>query len=110
MRRGLDRSDLIASLGLLALIMALALGGLALEGNGRKFLRVLLGFVTYAAILLGLFRGRASEARERLPFWPFALAGAAAELVSGWLRPFPSVRVVFATAPVAALLIGGVHG
>jgi len=97
------------SLGLLGLIFALALGGLALEGNWRKFLRVLLAFGTYAAVLLGLLRVRGGGAPEWLPFWPFALAGNAAELVSRWLLPFPGARAVLSTAPAAALLIGGVH-
>ena len=101
-----SRRDLHLSLGVFALIVASALCGLALDANWRKFLRVLLAFSTYSTILLLLFR---RETSGPLPLWPFALAAGAAELASGWLRPNATPLLSPSVAPVAALLIGGVH-
>lgn len=105
------RSDLLLSLCLFSLLVAFALSGLAWEENWRKLLRVLIGFTTYVTILLaalgayGLFR----KSSARFPFWAFALAGAMAEVSSGWLRPAATRSVDLLTALAAAVLIGGVH-
>ena len=105
------RRDLAVSLVVLGFIIVLVLSGLAMDGNWRKFLRVLLAFLAYVTLLLALLRGgyRAAGAGAHLPFWPFAVAAAVAELVSGWLRPGMSAGITFSVAPAAALLIGGVH-
>ena len=101
-----SRRDFRLSLGVFAIIVASALCGLALDANWWKFLRVLLAFSTYSTILLLLLR-RATPGP--LPLWPFALAAGAAELASGWLRPDATALLSLSVAPIAALLIGGVH-
>ena len=102
-----DQQDVLVSLVLLALIIILALGRISLDENWRKVLRVSLAFLAYNAVLLALV-GRVARASVRLPFWIFAAAAGLAELVSGWLRVNwrPSD---LALAPLAALLLGGVH-
>ena len=101
------RRDFRLSLGVIALIVASALCGLAFNANWPKFLRVLLAFSTYSAVLLLLLRRRATP--DALPLWPFALAAGAAELASGWLRPNATALLSLSVAPAAALLVGGVH-
>jgi hypothetical protein len=101
-----SRRDFRLSLGVVALIVASALCGLAFNANWPKFLRVLLAFSTYSTILLLLFRRATPGA---LPLWPFALAAGAAELASGWLRPNATALLSLSVAPAAALLIGGAH-
>ena len=103
------RRDLLLSMGLLALIIVLALGRIALDGNCQKVVRVSLAFVVYATALLVLARARFSGANAPLPFWIFAVAGAAAELSSGWLRPDWRLSDLLAMPFAAALLVGGFH-
>jgi hypothetical protein len=105
------RRDLTLSMGLLALIIILALCRIAWSGNWLKVLRVSLGFLTYGLMLPGLLRSFAPQAlaRGRLPFWIFALAAAAAELCSGWLRPDWRMSDLLTLPVVAAFLIGGFH-
>jgi hypothetical protein len=106
------RRDLLLSMGGLALIIVLALGRIALDGNWQKVLRVSLAFLVYAAALLVLAKARArltAAASAPLPFWIFALAGAAAELSSGWLRPDWRLSDLLGMPFAAALLIGGFH-
>jgi hypothetical protein len=103
-------NDLAMSLCLLAVIITLALGRIALDANWLKCLRVSLAFCTYLGVVLALLRrGRFINAAGQLSFWPFALAAALAELVSGWLRPGASVSMTLEMAITAALLVGGVH-
>jgi hypothetical protein len=103
--------DLVASLCVLCLLIGLALSGLAWDENWRKFLRVFIGVIVYVMVLLsalgayGLIRGR----RAGFPFPAFALAGAMAELTSGWLRPTATTKVDLLMALAAAFLIGGIH-
>jgi hypothetical protein len=105
------RRDLLISLVLLGCVFLFVLGGLAWDENWRKFLRVLIGAALYVSILLALLRARSKsiKARDGLPLWAFAVAAAAAELASGWLRTNVSEGITFWLAPLAALLIGGVH-
>jgi hypothetical protein len=105
------RSDFALTMWLLGLIIALALGRIALDGNWQKMLRVSLAFVTYSGVLLFLFQSAARKSCSiiRPPFRMFALAGALAELVSGWLRPDWRASDLLAMTPAAALLIGGLH-
>jgi hypothetical protein len=105
------RRDLLLSMGLLALIILLALGRIALDGNWQKVVRVSLAFIVYATALLVLARARARffTASASLPFWIFAVAGALAELSSGWLRPDWRVSDLVAMPFAAALLVGGFH-
>jgi hypothetical protein len=105
------RRDMLVSVGLLAVIIILALSRIALDGNWQKVLRVSMAFLIYTAVLLVLARGRArfSAANSRLPFWIFAVAAAAAELSSGWLRPDWRASDVLAMPVAAALLVGGFH-
>jgi high-affinity Fe2+/Pb2+ permease len=104
-------SDMIASLCLLALLVAFALAGLAWDENWRKLLRVLTGFSAYIIVMLsalGAYRLKWKQCGS-IPFWTFALAGAMAEVSSGWLRPTARTRVDLLTAIAAAFLIGGTH-
>ncbi|HEX8474412.1 MAG TPA: hypothetical protein VF666_10295 [Pyrinomonadaceae bacterium] len=110
------RRDLFTSLGVLAFIVVFALSGLAADANYRKFSRVLIAFLTYNTMLLTLYallktrtRSASASTKGHLPFWAFAAAACAAELASGWWRTNASASVVFTVAPVAALLVGGVH-
>ncbi|HEV7843454.1 MAG TPA: hypothetical protein VGO69_07135 [Pyrinomonadaceae bacterium] len=106
-----SRSDMAASLCVLTLLIAFALSGLAWDENWRKLLRVLAGFSAYVIVLLsalGVHRLIAKR-RARLPFRAFALAGAMAEISSGWLRPAARMPIDLLTALAAAFLIGGVH-
>ncbi|HEX8852764.1 MAG TPA: hypothetical protein VF754_04715 [Pyrinomonadaceae bacterium] len=103
--------DLFLSLGLLALVFAAVLAGLAYEENWRKLVRVLIAAAVYLSILsaygwLASLRRRASGG---LAFGAFALAGAAAELASGWLRTGAADRLTLWLAPLAACLVGGAH-
>ena len=105
------RRDLKLSLCLLALLFALVLSGLAWDGNWQKLLRVLIGFSAYLLVLLsapGIY-GFITKRRAGPPFAAFALAGAAAEICSGWLRPTARTAVDLSTALAAAMLIGGAH-
>ncbi|HEX8747978.1 MAG TPA: hypothetical protein VF717_12320 [Pyrinomonadaceae bacterium] len=110
MRRDLRR-DLLASLCLLALLFALVLCGLAWDANWQKLLRVMTGFSAYLVVLLSALglHGFMTKRRSGLPFAAFALAGAAAEISSGWLRPTARTAVDLSTALAAAVLIGGAH-
>jgi hypothetical protein len=105
------RRDLMLSMGLLTLIITLALFRIAWTGNWLKVLRVSLAFLTYGLTLLALLRGFAQPAPERgrLPFWIFALAAAATELCSGWLRPDWRMSDLLTLPLIAAFLIGGFH-
>lgn len=105
------RRDLIVSLSVLTVLIAFALSGLAFDENWRKLLRVLTGFSAYVVVLLSALAIYGSTGRRaaRLPFRAFALAGGAAEISSGWLRPEARMPVDILTAMAAALLIGGAH-
>jgi hypothetical protein len=108
----LARRDLIVSVGLLALVFVAVLCGLAHDENWRKFLRISIASFTYLAVLLSLtwnWRKRAGATRVPLPFWPFAVAAAVAELSSGWLRTRVAPDITFWLAPLAAALVGGIH-
>ena len=100
--------DLGWSIALMAVVVALALIGLATEGNWPKILRVSLSFVTYAGTLLAWRNGWRSP-RATLPFLWFASAGAAAGVVSGLVRTQFHWSVLLAGTAGAALLLGGVH-
>ena len=103
------RRDLLSSALLLALLFAAVLCGLAYEENWRKLLRVGLAAPVYLSALLLLTRRRRRGAAAALPFWPFAVAAAAAELSSGWLRTRVADGMTFWLAPAAAVLVGGLH-
>ena len=89
------RRDLVLSALLLALLFAAVLCGLAYDENWRKLLRVGLAASVYLSALLLLTR----RWRGPLPFWPFAVAAAAAELSSGWLRTRVADGMTFWLAP-----------
>lgn len=105
------RRDLLTSLCVLVALFALVLSGLVWEENWQKFLRVLIGFSAYVLVLLLALGAyvQLMKRRGRLPLWPFLLAGAAAEISSGWLRPTARLPVDVLTALAAATLIGGTH-
>lgn len=106
------RGDFVKSMIALACLFTCVLVGLAYEENWRKLARIFIAFFTYAAILLSLLTWRGGAGKPtgaRLPFWPFAVAAASAELTSGWLRPAPAIGLGLWLAPAAAFLIGGVH-
>jgi hypothetical protein len=106
-----NRRDLFASLLIMSILVAFALTGLMWDENWRKVLRVGVGFSAYIVVLMTAIRVYSLEARGRasLPFWAFALAGAAAEACSGWLRPQARWSVDIPTVIMAAILIGGAH-
>ena len=106
---GLARRDLLLSVGLLALAFLAVLCGLAYEENWRKLLRIGLASSVYLASLLLLTRRWRRAQGATLPFWPFAAAGVAAELSSGWLRTGVAPSMTLWLAPAAALLVGGTH-
>ena len=103
------RRDLRLSALLLALFFAAVLCGLSVEENWRKLLRVGLASSVYLSALLLLTRRWREGKAAPLPFWPFALAAAAAELSSGWLRTRVADGMTFWLAPAAAVLVGGLH-
>ena len=105
------RRDLLASLCILGFVVAAVLCGLAYDANWRKFLRISIAAFSYVAALLTLLRpkSRAAVSRGRLPFWPFAASAGACELASGWLRPGVPAGTTLWVAPLAAILIGGLH-
>lgn len=105
------RGDLIVSIGVIGLIVTLAVSQLALAGNWPKVFRVSLAFLTYSAVLLIFARyvTKFAEEKIRLPFWIFAVAGAAAEIASGWLRPDWILSDTLTLPLAAAVLIGGSH-
>jgi hypothetical protein len=103
------RRDLMSSALLLALLFAAVLCGLAYEENWRKLLRVGVAAPVYLSALLLLTRRWRVGAAAALPFWPFAVAAAAAELSSGWLRTRVAGGTTFWLAPAAAVLVGGLH-
>ena len=106
------RRDFKMSLFVLALLIGFALSGLAWDENWRKLARVLIGFSAYVFVLLaalGVYGSLRKQRGAALPFWAFALSGAAAEISSGWLRPGAKASVDLWTALAAALLIGGAH-
>ena len=103
------RRDLRLSAALLALAFLAVLCGLAYEGNWQKLMRIGLASSVYLSALLLLTRRWRVEACATLPFWPFAVAGAVAELSSGWLRTAGATGITFWLAPAAAALVGGVH-
>ncbi|HEX7318386.1 MAG TPA: hypothetical protein VF297_31055 [Pyrinomonadaceae bacterium] len=103
------RRDLLASALLLALLFAAVLCGLAYEENWRKFVRVGVAASVYLSALLMLTRRWRRGTAATFPFWPFAVAAAAAELTSGWLRTRVADGITFWLAPVAAVLVGGLH-
>lgn len=101
------RRDLGWSIALIAVVVVLALVGLATDGNWPKILRVGLSFLAYAGTLEAW--RRAAAARPTLPFLWFASAGAAAGLVSGLVRPELHLSILLAGTVAATLLLGGVH-
>ena len=106
---GHARRDFMLSALLLALLFAGVLCGLAYEENWRKLVRVGLAASVYLSALLLLTRRWRRGVSAPLPFWPFAVAAAAAELASGWLRTRVADGVTFWLAPAAAVLVGGLH-
>ncbi len=105
-------TDFLVSMMLLGSILIFVLGGLAHDANWRKFTRISIASLTYSTILLTPLTKWSRDKRNAgttLPFWPFAIAALFAELASGWLRPGMRPAITFWVAPVAALLIGGVH-
>ena len=98
-----QRSDLLASLAVVGAVLVVALSGLAYDGNWPKFARVLASAVAYACVVLVALRG------GRRAYWQFALAGTAAGMVSGLLRPELHPRLIVAGALLGAVLLGGLH-
>jgi hypothetical protein len=105
------RRDLLVSMAVFGFIIALAASQLALVGNWQKVLRISLAFITYSAVLLSLARYVSRFAVQGIhpPFWIFAVAGGAAEVASGWLRPDWSLSDTLTLPLAAAVLIGGSH-
>ena len=100
------RRDLVISLSVLALVIAFAIAGLAIDGNWPKILRVGAGFLTYCCVLLGILR---VDRESRPRFTWFAVAGALAGMVSGLVRPEIHITTVLVQAIAGAVLIAGAH-
>src|SRR5207253_10440863 len=89
----------------LSVVVTFALIGLATDHNWPKMWRVSSAFIAYAAALLIQARTSAGTLQWR---W-FAIAGAAAGLVSGIVRPEFHVSVLIAGAILAPLVFGSMH-
>ena len=103
-RPGRYPPGLLASLALLAVIVAVALIGLAISGNWAKMFRVSAAAATYSIVLLAL--GRAGAAPS---VGLFMAAGGAAGAVSGVARAAMSPTLVAASVIGAALLLAPLH-
>ena len=103
--------DLILSLVTLAIVVVIAIVGLATDRNWPKILRVGASFGAYCAVLLAFLQHGRATMREQasIPLHWFTIAAAAAGIISGLVRPQfdPGVLVVGTVA--SALLLGGVH-
>ena len=97
-------SGFLASLALLAVIVAVALVGLATSGNWAKVFRVSAAAVTYSIVLLVIGRGSTAA-----PLGSFMSAGAAAGAVSGVARAATSPALVAASVLGATLLLAPLH-
>jgi hypothetical protein len=103
-RPGRYPPGLLASLALLAVIVAVALIGLAISGNWAKMFRVSAAAATYSIVLLALGRGGAAPSVGL-----FMAAGGAAGAVSGVARAAMSPTLVAASVIGAALLLAPLH-
>lgn len=103
-RSGRYPPGLLASLALLAVIVAVALIGLAISGNWAKVFRVSAAAATYSIVVLVLGRGSAAA-----PVASFMAAGAAAGAVSGVARAATSPTLVAASVLGATLLLAPLH-
>jgi hypothetical protein len=103
--------ELIVSIGLLTGIVMIADVTLAIQGNWPKIIRVTLAAATYIGVLGFLLKsmGRLGAPPAKLPLWVFFVAGAAAGLASGFVRPDVDSMVVIASAILTPTLIGSVH-
>ena len=97
----IDGSRTRLSLVLLGAVLAIALAGLALDGNWPKVLRVATAGAVYAGTLLSLSRSTRS-------WWPFAVAGVLAGVASGLLRPEPGILTI-AVDSGAAVAVATMH-
>jgi hypothetical protein len=103
--------ELVGSLAILGAVIAIALVGLALDGNWLKLARVTSAALAYGGVLWAAL-GAASRLHApgaSLPASPFLAAGASAGLVSGLVRSEWEARFVAASAASAAILFGGFH-
>ena len=101
-----ERRDVVASLAILAFVIAFAITGLAFDGNWPKIVRVGASSVTYISVLLGFLL----VDRERRPrFAWFLVAGIFTGLVSGVVRPEINIATVIVQALAGGLLIAGAH-
>ena len=100
------RKDVLVSLGILSLVIAFALTGLALDGNWPKVARVAAAYVSYSSVLLIFLR----VDRDQTPriTW-FVVAGAIAGLVSGLVRPNINIALIAAQMIAGAVLLAGAH-
>lgn len=103
-RAGRYPPGLLASLALLAVIVAVALIGLATAGTWAKVFRVAAAAVTYSILLIVLGRGRAE-----VPLVRFIAAGAGAGAVSGVARAATWPTLLAASVLGAALLLAPLH-
>jgi membrane associated rhomboid family serine protease len=101
--------DLTLSVALIGAVIALALCFLVIDRNWPKLLRVALSFATYATVLLGGARTLGSDEARPAPYWLFLVAGAAAGVMSGVVRPSIDPGVVVTGAIMLPLLFGSVH-
>ncbi len=102
---------LLESLLLLALVVAGALVGLALQQNWLKILRVASASLGYFTALFVAVRSPPARAKGPgvYPYWPFCLAGAVAGLMSAVVRPSTSLALIMVQVLGAGFLLGGVH-
>ncbi len=103
--------ELIVSIGLLTAIIMIADVSLAIQGNWPKIVRVTLGAAAYVGALGFILKsmGRFGAPPAKLPVWVFLVAGAAAGLVSGMVRPELNPSVVVASAVLTPTLLGAFH-
>ena len=101
-----ERHDLVISLGVIALVIAFAITGLAFDGNWPKIIRVGASFAAYCSVLLGFLL---VDRQVKPRFMWFLVAGGVTGMVSGVVRPDINLVTVIAQALAGALLIAGAH-
>ena len=106
----MNRREFLWSVALLIGLVVFALIGLVLQANWPKLLRVAAAAAAYLLVLLPAALKRLPPSGDAaLAYRLFAIAGAAAGLVSGLARPSTTVPIVVVQAVASALLLGGIH-
>jgi hypothetical protein len=105
------KREVLGSLAILGAVVTLALFGLAADRNWPKILRVSLAYIAYCGSLVAFLRYRTSplSTRNTIQLHWFTIAGAAAGIVSGIVRPRFDLSVLVLGTLAAATLLATVH-